>query len=209
MSIVYPLTAPVLPYPVGIITDLAYVSSNNISPFTKDVHGTRFPGEQWVFDVQLPPMERDEAEEWIALHSRLRGSYGTFLYGPKGGDFEPRGIATGTPLVKGAGQTGYELITDGWTPNKTGILKKGDWVQLGTGSSSNLRKLELDADSNGSGEATLTFSQYVYLSPADNSALVIEEPVGVFKMVASNVTWSLAMGMQYGYNFKCFEIPQK
>lgn len=36
------------------------------------------------------------------------------------------GVATGTPLVNGATQTGSTLATDGWTNSTTGILKKGD-----------------------------------------------------------------------------------
>lgn len=36
------------------------------------------------------------------------------------------GVATGTPLVNGASQSGASLVTDGWTNSTTGILKKGD-----------------------------------------------------------------------------------
>jgi hypothetical protein len=36
------------------------------------------------------------------------------------------GIATGTPLVDGAAQTGSTLHTDGWTAGQVGILKQGD-----------------------------------------------------------------------------------
>ncbi len=61
----------------------------------------------------------------------------------------PRGAATGTPLVKGASQTGNTLTTDGWTTGVTGILKAGDWIQLGTGSTSTLHKLQQAADSDG------------------------------------------------------------
>ena len=36
------------------------------------------------------------------------------------------GVATGTPKVDGATQSGSSLITKGWTNSTTGILKKGD-----------------------------------------------------------------------------------
>ena len=36
------------------------------------------------------------------------------------------GVATGTPVVSGAGQTGSTLNTSGWTASTTGILKAGD-----------------------------------------------------------------------------------
>ena len=37
-------------------------------------------------------------------------------------------------LMTIAHQTGAALITDGWTASQTGILKAGDWLQLGSGS---------------------------------------------------------------------------
>lgn len=37
-----------------------------------------------------------------------------------------RGILTGTPLIKDASQEGDEITTDGWTSDKTGIVKAGD-----------------------------------------------------------------------------------
>jgi len=40
------------------------------------------------------------------------------------------GVATGTPLVNGGGQTGDTLVTKGWTNSTTGILKAGDVITI-------------------------------------------------------------------------------
>lgn len=98
------------------------------------------------------------------------------------------GVATGTPLVKGAGQnTAYSaskdtgtqsLITDGWTASTTGILKKGDVFTIaGVYAVNPVTKATLaflrqfvvmaDADSGAStGDATLTISPAIITSGA-------------------------------------------
>lgn len=85
----------------------------------------------------------------------------------------PSGVATGTPLVAGASQTGEYLVTDGWTPSITGILKAGDILSLAGLNA--VRDVVEDASSNGSGQATLRLNPPIWAgaSPADNAALTV------------------------------------
>jgi hypothetical protein len=113
------------------------------------------------------------------------------------------GIATGTPLVKGANQnvtyaaskdTGTQsLITDGWTASQTGILKAGDVFTIANVYAVNpvskatlpfLKQFTVtaDADSDGSTNATLTISPPIITSganqtcsavPVDNAAITV------------------------------------
>jgi hypothetical protein len=55
--------------------------------------------------------------------------WGTFLLGDGAGKVA-RGIATGTPVVGSALQTGTSLVTKGWTATQTGILVVGDYIQV-------------------------------------------------------------------------------
>src|SRR3954463_10292223 len=121
---------------------------------------------------------------WVAALRSLDGPVGTFYLGDTAWK-TPRGTATGTPLVNGASQTGEDLATDGWTASVTGILKAGDWIQLGTGSSARLYMVMVDANSNGSGQATLTIRPKLRSSPGDNSAIVTNSPVGVFRLAVA------------------------
>jgi hypothetical protein len=114
------------------------------------------------------------------------------------------GVATGTPLVKGAAQVStyatvkdsntQSLITDGWTASQTGILKAGDVFTLaGVYAVNPVTKATLnylrefvvisDADSDGTGNATFTISpaiitsgaqQTVSAAPADGAAIVVK-----------------------------------
>jgi hypothetical protein len=118
------------------------------------------------------------------------------------------GVATGTPLVKGASQNvtyatskdtdTQSLITDGWTTTQTGILKAGDVFTIAgvyevnrrTGSSTgNLMRFTVLADANSDGSGNATFSiapaiitsgpyQTVSAAPADDAAITVVSGTG-------------------------------
>lgn len=114
----------------------------------------------------------------------------------------------GTPLVNGTITNGNTLTTDGWSNNKTGLLKAGDVFTMAGVYGVNPQSYETtgmlqefvvmaDADSNGSGQSTLTISpslndgtatttnadgdtisleayQNVTALPADNAAITVQ-----------------------------------
>jgi hypothetical protein len=154
--------------------------------------------------MSFPPMKREKAEEVAAFLMKLNGRYGTFLMGDPA-NTSPSGIATGTPLVNGSGQTGNELITDGWTPNTANIMKAGDWIQLGAGATSRLYKVLDDANSDGTGTATLTLFPSLRSSPADNSTVVIQNPVGQWRLSTNDIDYTIQTGQFYGITLACME----
>ncbi len=107
-------------------------------------------------------------------------------------------------LVNGASQTGYDLVTDGWQASQTGIMLAGDWLQLGTGNTSRLYKVMADANSDASGNATLTLWPKLRSSPADNDAITVSSPKGRF-MLAQDIDWSIDEAHIYGLNFSAVE----
>lgn len=125
--------------------------------------------------------DRDFAAFITALKCSESGpSYGTFTMGPPSGvGNTPRGIGTGTPLVKGANQTGASIITDGWTATQTGILKAWDWMGVET----RLIAVLVDANSDGSGNATFDCWPALRKSPADNAPITVTNPTGTWRML--------------------------
>lgn len=176
------------------------------SPYTLEQQVQRFQGQQWGLDLAWPPMQRANAEALLAALCSLNGREGTFLFGDSANQ-SPRGVATGTPLVKGASQTGEDLITDGWTASTTGILKAGDWIQLGTSGTARLYKVLADATSNGSGEATLTLWPRIHTAWADNAALTTSFPKGVFRLTTSGMDWDIDAAKIYGVQISAESLP--
>lgn len=103
------------------------------------------------------------------------------------------GALGGTPLVKGANQSGSSLVTDGWTAAAATRLKRGDVFTIAgvfavnpqnRQSTGQLRQFVVtsDAASDGSGNMTIGISpaivtsgqyQTVTAAPADNAAITV------------------------------------
>lgn len=207
MAITYPTALP----NNTSIKSVNFRARSNIavtqSPFTYKQQVMKFPGTSWEVDVQLKAMKRDEAEEWIAFFLSLNGQYGTFLMGDPNGA-TPRGSAAttpGTPLVLGANQSGSTLTVDGCPVSATGYLKKGDYIQIGTGSSSKLYKLLYDVDTDASGQALLTVYPELKVAPADNTPIIVSNCVGVFRLSSNETDWNIQTNLFYGLTFGAVE----
>ena len=204
MAITYPLSTPT---EIGIasielsVTNAVAVSR---SPFTFSQQVHSYAGQMWSASVSVPPLRKEYIEPWVAFLVSLKGQAGTFLLGDPN-NVTPRGVATGTPLVKGADQTGETLEIDGATISTTGWLKAGDYIQLGTASSATLHKVLVDADSDGSGNVTLEIWPGIRTAPADNAAVTVNDCKGVFRLSSNQQSWSINESSAYGLQFDAME----
>lgn len=174
------LTMPATPGFIGARFGLLANTQVFESPLSRSVQSLELTGARWAASYTLPAMlpGTQAADEWHSFLIRCAGQAGRlYFFDPD--KKTPRGAGTGTPLVKGASQTGRTLITDGWSSGVTGILKAGDYFQVGTA----LHRCVIDSSSNGSGEATLTFEPPLRASPADNAAVTVTNPVAVGMLV--------------------------
>lgn len=171
------------------------------SPLTKSVQTFGLTGARWVAVFTLPPMKLINAANWFAFLSQLEGQNGRFFANPP--NKIPQGLATGTPLVKGASQTGNSLITDGWTASINSILKKGDFIEV----NSELKMIISDANSDGSGDSTLSITPALRNSPSDDDAITVSNPTTIM-MLSSNeqANWTKDKLNLYGITFAGVEV---
>ena len=179
-------------------------SAISASPFTYKQQVHNHTGERWEAEVSLPPMKRTDAEQWIAWLMSMGGMSGTFLMGDPLG-CTARGAASGTPIINGAGQTGATVAVDGCTASITGWLKAGDYIQLGGGSSATLHKVLQDADSNAAGQASLDIWPALRSSPTDGSTVVAGGAEGRWRLITSEVNWSIDSTAAFGLTFGAIE----
>lgn len=104
----------------------------------------------------------------IAFVEAQRGQFGNFLT-VLAGYTAPLGSWAGAPVVNVAGQTGYTLNLRGFTINQTGVAKAGDLIRIGT--DVKVYRVAADANSNGSGLATITLTQALMASPVDGAVI--------------------------------------
>jgi hypothetical protein len=204
MAITYPLA---LPTQTGIASVSLRANDTvgvNMSPFSARQQVYKYNSQFWEADITLPRMKREDAEYWITFLMKLNGAYGTFLLGDPAAS-TARGVATGSPVVNGASQTGYELITDGWTADTTGIMKAGDYIQLGSGETARLYKVLDDVDSDGSGNATLTIWPNLRSSPDDDATITVSNPKGVFRLSTNVTEFNVNEASIYGLSFGALE----
>lgn len=151
------------------------------------------PAAEWSLADGLKGVFQSEIVKEILREAYL-GRIGKFdMAGDQNIVSHTKGVATGTPLVNGATQTGASLITDGWTASQTPILKAGDIFTLAgvyavnpisKASTGTLQQFVATAaaNSDGAGNSTIAISpsittsgayQTVSGSPADNAAITV------------------------------------
>lgn len=199
----YPLT-----WPSSIsVNSMQITPTNSVavtqSPFSFSQKTYDNGGEMWQASVSIPPLTRDQAEDFICFLTLLKGSYGTFLM-PVFDAKAARGSWGGTPLIAGAGQTGNDLNIDGGTTGTTDYAKAGDWVQIGTGSSTKLFKVMADADTDGSGATTLNLFPSIKVAFADNTALTVVNPHGLFRL-DGDFTYNVDINKFYSIQLSMYE----
>jgi hypothetical protein len=204
MAITYPLNFPSSPgftkaniFPVPI-------SGRTLSEFTGEQQIYGWDAGLWKVELELPPMIRATAEPWIETLIALWGKKGTVLWFDPAGT-SPRGSAPGSPQVDGASQTGITLNTKGWTASQTGILLQGDWISVGSGATTRLHKNLTDANSDGTGKATLDIFPPIRESPADSAAITTSSAKGTFGLLDPEWAWDLDLVKTFGLNFTLLE----
>lgn len=200
--ITYPLTLPTTIGPKRVRLYMRNTVGMSESPYTHEAQVQEFDGQSWAADVTFPEMNRDQAEEYNAFLAALMGRKGTFyLEAPLGG--EPRGNAGGAPRVNGANQRGNQVVTDGWITSTSGVLLKGDYIQISNG----LHKVLADVDTDESGNATIDIWPKLASGVADNEVIVTERCRGIFRL-SSNILPLADMDEQklFSLGFSCEEV---
>jgi hypothetical protein len=152
-------------------------------------------------------MKRQDAEYWVAFLLSLKGQVGTFLLGDPN-CVVPQGTAAttpGTPRVNGIGQTGNTLVIDGLPLSRANYFLPGDYIRLGLNSNATLHKVLTATNSSAIGAATLDIWPNLRTSPVDNSAVVIQDTKGLFRLKENITQWQINDISSYGITFDCVE----
>lgn len=194
-----------MPSTTKFVSSSFYLESNSQvfeSPLSRTQQVLELQGQRWRATWTLPPMTKADAAPWIAFFLQLKGRLNTFTASDP--DWQANlGAWSGTPLVKGASQTGNSLIIDGCTNSITGWGKAGDYFNV----NSKLYRLTADCNTNGSGETTLVFEPPIYVAPADN-APITKNPATVEMRLMSDSDGEWVSGLGYIYESKTFSAVQ-
>mgnify|MGYP003636310191 FL=1 len=192
MALSYPLATPTT---IGIESiELRAVNAVAVSqsPFTYKQQIVSHSGQKWEASVNIPSVHRDKAAQWKAMLVGLKGQTGTFLLGDP--DYvTPQGTVSSCVLTGNVGDETANVVM-------TGTLKAGDYIQLGSGSSSKLHQVLLDQDGDGTIEIWPSLR-----SDYTSSTVVFNSPKGVFRLATNMTSWSINNASIYGISFEAVE----
>ena len=193
MAISYPLAMPTV---IGF-QNLNLRARNTVavsqSPFTYEQQVHSYDGQMWEVDVSLPPMNRSNAEQWIAFLVSLRGRAGTFLLGDPAST-SPQGTATSATVTGALGASTIAVAM-------SGTLLAGDYIQLGVGADATLHKVLEDQNSGGSLEIWPKLRK-----ARTNVTAILTNPKGVFRLIGNTADWNINSASFYGVAFSANEV---
>ena len=166
-----------VPYPCSIEWDMQEVVAFNRSPFTGQTQTYDWLNSWWEGQVSFTAMARYGFDLWTAFLAQCRGQSNAFSIGDPKAKL-PKGCALGAPVVSGAAQTGYSLVTRGWAASITSILLPGDYIQIGY----RLYKILSPASSDDGGNATLAVWPNLRDQPADGTTIKTRNCKGLFTL---------------------------
>ena len=168
------------PTDIQVLSCEWYLNSNtqvHKSPLSGAMQTLELPGAFWSAVLSIEDQKPAQARRIMAFLTQLRGQAVSFNLFDHSHPI-PAGVATGTPVVNGSDQYGTQLLTSGWTPDVTGILLAGDYIQVG----SEFKMVVANANSNAGGLATLQIEPPWRNSPADGATVVTSYPKVLMKL---------------------------
>ena len=176
----------------------------NTQTFTSPLNGATqtaaLPGARWGATLTYTNRDGVEAKKLQAFLTSLRGRAGRFYLSPH--DSTPNGTAAGSGLVNGASQTGGTLITDGWTASQPLLFAAGDYIEV----NGELKQVSADVSSDGSGNATITFSPDLNQSPPNGAQIISTNPRAVMRLEDdAQSQWSFQSPVIYAITLSCVE----
>lgn len=196
-------------YPLTMPTNVNFKTSNwtlqrtvayTRSPFTYEQTVHEYEGTQWTATLSLPPLSRELAAEWQVFLTQLHGRKGTFLM-PEPDSKTPRGSVTNTIQVNGAHAVGAFDITIFNGDASTNLLKKGDFIQLGSAATAKLYMVTADTAADVNGAATIPIEPSLKTALSGNETVVYTNPMGVFRLSQNEISWNANEVSIYGISF--------
>ena len=195
------MTIPVLDAKIAEVASrvLMAASARVSSPFSLQMQVQDWGGRAWAYDITLTPAMGEDGRRISMFFDALSGSLGVFLLA------DPSIVQSvgGSPVVKGAGQSGSTLEIEGLTPSEP-AFKAGDFFSLGTGMTTRLYRVTADVAADASGEGAVPIIPPLRASPENGDALEVAAPKVLLRL-RGPVPTSIAPAMIHRFSFSAME----
>jgi hypothetical protein len=151
--------------------------------------------QRWALDLAFSPMTQAELAPIFAFVVAQRGQLETFQYALPA--HAARGTWAGSPLVKGASQTGRSVVCDGFSVGAT--VKAGDFFKFN--GHTKIYMVTADGTADGSGNLTLAIEPALMESPSDNDPILASGFSWTVALASDNAQYDVSPGVIFG-NFE-------
>ena len=199
MAVNYPVTFGPLATDFGkqiLSSTFGLARSNAIaqSPWTGAAQIAQFDYALWEAEIKTVLLNENDILAWQSFLISLQGSYGTFLMGdpdrpaPKG-KISPSATVTVRQSTAARSSTVPVRVANTASTTDPSLLA-GDYVQLGSGSTSRIYLLTADVTSSGTSfNANLQIQPPLKKSASVNDVVTITKCKGIFRLADDVVQW--------------------
>lgn len=169
------------------------------SPLTNAIQTSSRKGSLWKASLQFTNLSGDDRREMQAFVVKLNGQQHRFTLHDH--SYTRRGAGGGTLLINGGTQSGTSLVCDGATASVNNYLRAGDYISF----NNELHMVIADANSDSSGNITLSIAPPIRKTAADNTVVDYLTPVSGVFMLAGPASWDTQPGIISSFTIEAVE----
>ena len=169
------------------------------SPLTNAVQTSSRKGSLWKASLQFSNLKGDDRQEMQAFLVKLNGQQHRFTLHDH--SYTRRGAGGGTLSISGGSQSGTSLVCDGATASVNNYLRSGDYISF----NNELHMVVADANSDGSGNVTLSIAPPIRKTPANDTVVDYLTPVSGVFMLAGPASWDTQPGIISSFTIEAVE----
>ena len=169
------------------------------SPLTNAIQTSSRKGSVWRASLQFNNLSGADRKVMQAFLVKLNGQEHRFTLHDH--SHTRRGAGGGTLRVNGGTQSGTSLVCDGATASVANYLKSGDYISF----NNELHMVVADANSDGSGNITLSIAPPIRKTPADDTIVDYTVPVSGVFLLAGPASWQTTPSITSSFTIEAVE----
>jgi len=169
------------------------------SPLTNAIQTSSRKGSLWRASLQFNNLSGADRKVMQAFLVKLNGQEHRFTLHDH--SHTRRGAGGGTLRVNGGTQSGTSLVCDGATASVANYLRSGDYISF----NNELHMIVADANSDGSGNITLSIAPPIRKTPADDTVVDYTVPVSGVFLLAGPASWQTTPSITSSYTIEAVE----
>jgi len=164
----------------------------------------QFAAQYFSFSVQMPPMKQSDFQQYYAFLVKQKGSFEDFTF-----EYPLDNLGTDKGetdiLANGVHAIGDSTIAmDGFSVSTDDVLKGGDLIKFS--GHNKVYMVTGDANSNASGQATVSIEPPLQAALADNEAVTVNKPSLTVALVQDDVLYSTDAAGFFTLSFDVREV---